>query len=186
MVLPAPLRIVTDTNLFIAARWNPYSTSARILEACRYQFFQFCYSPPVREEVFFLLKQVKGSPRFFHWVEDIFRHGCLVKLKVISPVIQEDPEDDKFLATAVEGQAHYLITSDEHLLHLKRFKGVLIVTPKLFAQRVSLPTPEEYPLLAVPLENSGIRSRHRCKGRRGPFPGLPRGKVPHRGPIPGR
>lgn len=186
MVLPTPLRIVADTNLFIAARWNPRSTSAWILEACRLQFFQICYSPPVKEEVLFLLKQVKGNLHFFRWVEDIFRHGYSVKLRAVPPVIREDSEDDKFLATAVEGQAHYLITSDEHLLRLREFTGVLIVTPKFFAQRVSLPSLEGFPSRAVPWESSGPRSPHRCKRRRGSSPGLPKGKAPRHGPIPAR
>jgi putative PIN family toxin of toxin-antitoxin system len=186
MVLPTPLRIVADTNLFIAARWNPNSTSAWILEACRHQFFQICYSSPVKAEVLFLLKQVKRDLRFLRWVEDIFRHGYLVKLKAVPSVVREDPEDDKFLATAVEGQAHYLITSDEHLLRLGEFAGVLIVTPKFFAQRVSLPTPERFPSRAVPWESSGPRSPHTCKRRRGPSLGLPRDKAPRRGPIPVR
>jgi putative PIN family toxin of toxin-antitoxin system len=43
-----------------------------------------------------------------------------------------DPKDDKFLACAVEGQAHYLVSSDKDLLHLRSFRGVVIHNPGQF------------------------------------------------------
>lgn len=47
-------------------------------------------------------------------------------------VIREDPEDNNILATAVDGKADYIISGDTHLLHLKNYKGIDIVTPKEF------------------------------------------------------
>jgi len=40
-----------------------------------------------------------------------------------------DPKDDKFLACAVEGDAHYLVSSDNDLLHMRSFQGVVIHNP---------------------------------------------------------
>ena len=37
-----------------------------------------------------------------------------------------DPKDDKFLACALEGQAHYLVSSDKDLLHMRLFRKVVI------------------------------------------------------------
>jgi putative PIN family toxin of toxin-antitoxin system len=37
-----------------------------------------------------------------------------------------DPKDDKFLACAVEGESHYLVSSDNDLLQMRRFGGVAI------------------------------------------------------------
>lgn len=49
-------------------------------------------------------------------------------------VIREDPEDNNILATAVDGKADYIISGDTHLLHLKNYKGIDIVTPKEFCR----------------------------------------------------
>jgi putative PIN family toxin of toxin-antitoxin system len=42
------------------------------------------------------------------------------------------PEDDLILATAVSGQADYLVTGDRQLLALGSYQGVTIVTPRDF------------------------------------------------------
>ena len=49
-----------------------------------------------------------------------------------------DPKDDKFLACAVEGQAHYLISSDRDLLDLRRCGNVAIVSPGQFLLALEL------------------------------------------------
>lgn len=43
-----------------------------------------------------------------------------------------DPKDDKFLACAIEGKAHYLVSSDKDLLDMKTFQGICILNPGQF------------------------------------------------------
>lgn len=47
-------------------------------------------------------------------------------------VIKDDPSDNIILETATEHNAEYVITGDKHLLKLKQYKSVKIVTPKEF------------------------------------------------------
>ena len=49
-----------------------------------------------------------------------------------------DPKDDKFLACAVEGKAHYLVSSDKDLLDMKSYRGVAIVNPGQFLLALEL------------------------------------------------
>ena len=51
-------------------------------------------------------------------------------------VVKDDPDDDKIIEAAVEGKAEYIITQDNHLLKLKEFKGIKIVTPKDFLELI--------------------------------------------------
>lgn len=46
--------------------------------------------------------------------------------------IKEDPSDNHFLACAIVAQASFIISGDEHLLKLKAFQGIPIVSPKEF------------------------------------------------------
>lgn len=46
--------------------------------------------------------------------------------------IKEDPADNRFLECAVEGRAEIIISGDEHLLALKEFQGVTIISPSEF------------------------------------------------------
>ena len=43
-----------------------------------------------------------------------------------------DPDDDKFLEVAVNGNATHLVTGDADLLALHPFRGVAILTPADF------------------------------------------------------
>ncbi len=58
----------------------------------------------------------------------LLRRAAIVSVKHVLKVIAEDPEDDMVLTTALEGNASYIVSGDDHLLDLKRFKGVRIVT----------------------------------------------------------
>ena len=43
-----------------------------------------------------------------------------------------DPDDDKYVAAALEGRATYLVTGDPDLLDVGEHAGVYTVTPRRF------------------------------------------------------
>ena len=49
-----------------------------------------------------------------------------------------DPHDTKFLACAVEGRAHYLVSSDRDLLDMRHYRDVAIVNPGQFLLALEL------------------------------------------------
>ena len=51
-------------------------------------------------------------------------------------VVERDPDDDMFLACAVGGNCQYVVSGDDHLLALESFRGVEIVSPASFLDRV--------------------------------------------------
>ncbi len=57
----------------------------------------------------------------------LVRRTTIVSVKHTRRLIAQDPEDDMVLNTALKGNASYIVSGDEHLLDLKRFKGVKIV-----------------------------------------------------------
>ncbi|MEW5986701.1 MAG: putative toxin-antitoxin system toxin component, PIN family [Chloroflexota bacterium] len=50
--------------------------------------------------------------------------------------VAADPDDDKFLACALEGQVDCIVTGDPDLLNLKRFHGIDILSPHGFLTRL--------------------------------------------------
>lgn len=44
-------------------------------------------------------------------------------------VITEDPDDNRILECATAGRADYIVSGDNHLLNLREYKGIKIVTP---------------------------------------------------------
>ena len=55
-----------------------------------------------------------------------------VKPKVKLHIISEDPDDNKILECALEARADIIVTGDNHLLELGRFKKTRILTPREF------------------------------------------------------
>jgi len=107
-------RIVIDTNVFVAAGFNPKSAAARILAGVREGRFQLIWNEPTRRETELILRQI---PRLdWERVADLFHP----KTEFLGPVDFEcfvfvpDPEDRKFAALSVAAQAP-LITNDNHL-----------------------------------------------------------------------
>jgi len=47
-------------------------------------------------------------------------------------VIAQDPSDNKFLELARESKADYILSGDSHLLELKTFRSIRIITPNEF------------------------------------------------------
>ena len=125
-------KVVLDTNLFVAARFNPGSSSARIIDRCLEKKYEVISSPRLRREAESILKNVKAGEDFRMKARRLFKGAYVIKPAKRVRLIREDPADNKFLECALEGQADYLVTSDRHLLKLGEFFRTKICKPSQF------------------------------------------------------
>jgi putative PIN family toxin of toxin-antitoxin system len=51
--------------------------------------------------------------------------------------VPADPDDDKFIESALIGHADVIVSGDHHLLDLSAVEGVPILTPRQFLQRLA-------------------------------------------------
>ena len=63
-------------------------------------------------------------------IETVLRIGKLVRVEARLNVVREDPSDDKFLECAVEGNADYIVSGNEHILKIKRYKKTEIISAR--------------------------------------------------------
>lgn len=63
-------------------------------------------------------------------VDEIVGMSAIVDPKERFNIIKEDPEDNIIIDCAVEGKVDYIVSKDNHLLKLKEFRGIKIVTPE--------------------------------------------------------
>ncbi|MFH0836744.1 MAG: putative toxin-antitoxin system toxin component, PIN family [Candidatus Aenigmatarchaeota archaeon] len=64
-------------------------------------------------------------------IQKIFNNSIIVEpTQKIN--ITEDPDDNKIIECALEGNVNFIISQDNHLLKLKEFRGIRIVTPEEF------------------------------------------------------
>lgn len=132
------MKVVLDTNVLVSATLVQGGKEDRVLRAWRRGAFDLVLSPEILREI----GRVLFYPKFqsARWVteaelvallETLAKESFLVAGQVTVEVCR-DPEDDKFLAAAVESGARYLVSGDRDLLDLKSFRGVEIVTPGVF------------------------------------------------------
>jgi len=131
------LKIVADTNLWVAARYNPKSYSAKILNMVGEGRLALLWSKETKRELDRIMANVKAPSDYLDAVERLHSSGIDVGFTEKLDVIEEDPEDNKILACAKAGGADFIVSNDVHLLSVKAFDGMKIVTPKEFMRAVS-------------------------------------------------
>jgi predicted nucleic acid-binding protein len=52
----------------------------------------------------------------------------------VIPAVTADPEDDKILARARAARARWFVSGDRHLLAIRQYRGIRIVTPQMFLE----------------------------------------------------
>jgi putative PIN family toxin of toxin-antitoxin system len=131
-------RVVIDTNALISRLLLPESMPGRAVRAVVDEG-QLLLS----EETMTELADVLARPKFDRYVTLEDRQQFLRLLGRVGewvPVVGvvqacRDPDDDKFLALAVSGQADTIVTGDDDLLVLSPFQGIAILTPAEYLAR---------------------------------------------------
>ena len=132
-------RAVLDANVFVSAAIRPEGPPGRILERClREVAFDLVLSPAIVEEILRALVYPKVRKYFRagadpeRWIEAITVLADLVAGECELSGVSDDPDDDKYVAAAVEGRAAFVVTGDPDLLNLVEHAGIRIVSPRLF------------------------------------------------------
>ncbi len=69
-------------------------------------------------------------------LEEVLRTSNVVNPEIKLEIIKEDPEDNKFLECALESKAEYIVSGDKHLLKLRKFGDVRIISAREFMERM--------------------------------------------------
>ena len=110
-------------NIWETGRITPHITKEIMAEYIRvlaYPKFELS-----EEEINFIIHQ-KILPFF-----------KVAKSKPGPSIIKKDPDDDKFILCAKAANAKTIISGDQHLLNLKSYHGIKILTPSQFLKNES-------------------------------------------------
>jgi putative PIN family toxin of toxin-antitoxin system len=127
-------KVVLDTNLLISALGWKGKPREIFDKAIRGKFKLVISTKQLAE-----LSETMDYPKLGFTEEQKLRFLALVLeiSSLIEPkekltIIKEDPDDNEVLECAVSCNADYIISGDRHLLKLKEFKGIKILTAKKF------------------------------------------------------
>ena len=132
------LKALIDTNVWVSALIKA-GTPKELLDAWLIEsLFIIVYPQWLIDE----LRNIRSKPRLVARihpddVQNLITHieedGFLVEPEDV-PAVSRDPKDDVFLACAAAAQADFLVTGDDDLLCLQKYRHTQIVTPAQFLQ----------------------------------------------------
>lgn len=131
-------KVVLDTNTLISGLlWD--GNEARVIEKAENKEIKLFISPELIEELEGVLKREKFCKRLEgkeytvdKAVSKIALIATLIKPTHKINVIKEDSEDNRVLECAVSAKVDVIISGDSHLLDLKDYSGIDIITASEF------------------------------------------------------
>jgi len=139
-----PVRAVIDTNLFVSGLFAAQGYSSQLQQLWVAGAFELAVSEQILKEIENTLLKPHIHKRLFleegeeASIIDLIREKATVVTADLyqTDKIKTDPTDNKFLACALEVNADYIVSGDNHLLELKHFHGVQIVDAKIFVEKI--------------------------------------------------
>lgn len=135
------MRAVIDTNVLISGFISRESYPAKLVDG----WVEKRFEPVVSEEIIKEYREVFARDRFsaLGSVEErlkllgtllSFEHVVLVNPQERICMVKDDPGDDIFLECAAAGECEFIISGDQHLLKLKQYKNIKVITAKEFIE----------------------------------------------------
>ena len=124
-------RVVLDTNIFISAAFWKGNPHIILEKAIDHQFDLF-----VSQEIIAEIKEALTldfslrETEIDIYIESVINFAQLVEPKERLQILNSD--GDRILECAVESKADFIVTGDNHLLKLREFRKIRILSPKEF------------------------------------------------------
>ena len=126
--------VVLDTNVLISSIFWDKGNSHKIVSMAIGQKITNFTSPEMLDELAKVLREKFKQPEeaIERQIALVANYSQITERKIKVSVIKEDPADDKVLECALACKADFIVSGDNHLLKLKEFRDIRIVTPKEF------------------------------------------------------
>ena len=130
--------VVLDTNIFISAVFWEGKPYAIVKNAINQDIIVFISNYIIEEIRKVLVRDFNLEKQE---IDDIV-NAVLYFTHLIEPrgavtFIKDDPKDDKILDCAIACNAEFIVSQDNHLLNLKTFRGIRIVSPEEFLKTLN-------------------------------------------------
>ena len=132
------MRVVFDTNVLVSALLSPQNFPAMAVKIARSGGVQSLTSHELLDEFHGVLQdKFRLEPGLIDSIIHAFiQCSEIIKPQQIIHEIKSDPDDNRVLECAFEGKANAIVTGDRHLLALKNFRGIPLVTVREFFELI--------------------------------------------------
>jgi len=132
------MRVVADTNVLVSAIVFG-GPPGRVVELAAEGRLRLLISPALIDELRDVLRRKFGfSDAAVYQSETLLRRaGLVVEPEQHLAVVVDDPADNRVLEAAGAGGAEVIVSGDRHLLALRSFDGIPIVSPRELLVRIA-------------------------------------------------
>lgn len=128
------IKVVMDTNVFVSSFFG--GNPRKIVDFWKTGEVTLCLSKPIIDEYMEVLRRLGlQNEKELEELLDLLAHGFHVVFTAKTPelhVVEDDPDDNKFIECAVALKAEFVISGDRALTAIEDYMGVRMVTPKEF------------------------------------------------------
>jgi uncharacterized protein len=127
------MRAVMDTNIFVSGIFWERNFCSQIIDKWKNKEFELVSSLEIIDELVETLRDFKiqmPDDLIEEWRNLIIENSIIVEPTTKLDVIKEDPDDNKFLEAGVTGKVDLIISQDKHLLKLKEYERIRIISPE--------------------------------------------------------
>lgn len=138
------IKVVLDTNVLISATLSRKGKPAQILMLAREGKIELLFSTATTKELWDVLHYKRITARLEklkiplslaeEFLKGLVKASTLVLVNLEVDVIKDDPSDNVFLACAIEGQANFIISGDNHIKTLGQYQEIQIMDPAEFLE----------------------------------------------------
>ena len=138
------LRVVIDTNVIISGILSHKGAPAELLNAWRERRFLLLSSSAIVAEVRAVVQYPHIRDKYQLSDDEIEQTMTLLEHEAllvagdadVAGSVPDDPEDEMFLACALDGQADVIVSGDHHLLDLDSYQDIPIITARQFLDQL--------------------------------------------------
>ena len=132
-------RVVIDTNVFVSSFFG--GKPEETIDLWKSGEIYLCISQEILEEYIEVLMRLGlQDEREIGELLDIFARNYYTVFTAatpeLAPVVEKDPDDDKFIACAVALGAEYIISGDKALLEVGKYINISILSPADFLKKI--------------------------------------------------
>lgn len=133
------MKVVLDTNILISATlWNGSVAQKILFKLISKDAQVYTSKEIILEYGNVLIRDFKYSKEEVNTiVKIILKFSLIIIPKEHIQIIREDPADDKIIDCAIESKADYIIKYDKHLLKIKEYQNIKIVTLEEFKKIIN-------------------------------------------------
>lgn len=125
------MRVVIDTNVFISSFFG--GNPRKVIDLWAREHITLCFSREIIREYIEVMERLGlQEDEGLSEILSLFARGfhCLFTTKMPAlKIVEDDPDDDKFIECAVALKADFVVTGDKALLAVEDYMGIKITTP---------------------------------------------------------